>query len=123
MDKEKFLELAKNESTYRTLKEFPIPSGKAKVGDKFRSKILYDMGYNMLDFIERGYLERIPDVFDFEHEVIGKNQHSVHTWCPECFAWSINMPLEKECGCGYPKGITYYDAETIDNYIKTILTQ
>lgn len=50
----------------------------------------------------------------FEKGAVGKNIHSVLTYCPECKTWGCNMPLNKVCGdCRYPNGIVYYDAETV----------
>lgn len=56
--------------------------------------------------------------FQFEREVIGKNIHSVWTFCQSCGVRGINIPLNNECGnCGSAETITYYDAETIQNLL------
>lgn len=61
-------------------------------------------------------------IFPFEIEIVGKNQHSVWTKCKQCLQFGINMPLEKKCGnCGYTETITYYDAETIQKFINSLI--
>ena len=123
MTKEEFFSLAKNRNRYRVIKPLTGELSYAQIGDTYNSDILYERGYNTIELVKQGVLELIPKVFPFEAKVVGKNVHSVYTLCPECKTWGINMPLEKECGnCGYPKGITYYDAETIDNYLRSILS-
>ncbi len=59
--------------------------------------------------------------FPFEEEVIGKNTHSVLTKCLECLNIGINIPLETKCSnCGSIHTVTYYDAETIHQYIMNL---
>lgn len=124
MTKKEFYKLAKNRNKYRVLKTLDGELSYAKVGSTYFSDTLYELGYDMYALVKNGALELIPDIFLFEKEIIGKNVASVYTLCPECKTWGINTPLEKKCGdCGYPKGITYYDAETIDIYLKTTPTK
>lgn len=119
MTKEEFFQLAKNRNRYRVAKPLTGELSYAKIGDTYFSDTLYERGYNMYALVEQGVLELIPDVFPFEKEIVGKNVHSVYTLCSECRSWGINMPLEKQCGnCGYTEGKTYYDAETIYNYLR-----
>lgn len=62
-------------------------------------------------------------VFDFEKHLVGKNIHCVLTFCPKCAEHGISMPLNKECpNCGYLNCFTYYDAETIQNFINELLS-
>jgi len=121
LTKEEFLTYSKNQNTYKVIKQLPGKLAYAEPGDKYNSKVLFDCGYNMFELVEQGYLELLPKVFPFEEEIVGKNIHSVHTVCPECRSQGINFPLIKECGnCGYPNCITYYDAETINNFLNKI---
>ena len=56
--------------------------------------------------------------FEFEKELINKNEHSVYIHCLNCFTFGVNMPFEKECGnCGSHETLTYYDSKTINNYL------
>ena len=122
MTKDEFFQLAKNRNRYRVAKPLTGELSYAKIGDTYYSDTLYERGYNMYALVENGTLELIPDVFPFEKEIEGLNVHSVYTLCPECKTWGINMPMGKTCGeCGYTRGHTYYDAETIDKYIRTVL--
>lgn len=124
MTKEEFFQLAKNRNRYRVAKPLTGELSYAKIGDTFYSDTLYELGYNMYALVEQDVLELIPDVFPFEKEIVGKNVNSVYVLCPNCKTWGINMPLEKTCGdCGYSEGKTYYDAETIDNYIRALAKQ
>lgn len=115
---------AKNVKVYRVLKPLPGYFQKYKnkgLGHKFNSEILYRRGYNIKELIASGHIKEIPKILPFEKEIIRKNEHSVYTKCKKCFGWSITMPLETEClHCGYPGTITYYDAETIQNYIESL---
>lgn len=121
MKKEEFYELAKNRNRYRVAKPLTGELSYAKIGDTFLSDTLYERGYNMLALVEQGVLEIVPDVFPFEKEIVGKNVGSVYSRCPECQSFGINMPLDTVCGnCGYTKCTTYYSAETIDNYLRSI---
>jgi ribosomal protein L37E len=114
MNRQEFLQLAKNRNKYRVLKQLDGELNYVNVGDFFYSDTLFDRGYNMNALVESGYLELVPRVFPFEKEIVGKNHFSVITVCPECGSHGVNMPLEKECGnCGYTETRTYYDAETI----------
>lgn len=119
MEKKEFFRLAKNRNKYKVLKPLKGELSYSKIGDTYFSDTLYERGYNMQKLVEDGVLELVPRIFDFEKQIEGTNVHSVYTKCPMCFSWAINFPLEKECGnCGYSECITYYDAETINNYLK-----
>lgn len=51
----------------------------------------------------------------WEHQLIGKNIHSVFTWCKDCHNEGVNIPFNDECGnCGSKNTVRYYDKETID---------
>lgn len=118
---EEFIEQSKRINTYKVLKKMIGELSYANIGDKFHSDILYDRGYNIIGLVEKGFLELVPIVFPFEKELVGKNHNSVITFCSNCLMNSINLPLNKECGnCGYHKTTTYYDAETIQDYINKI---
>lgn len=55
----------------------------------------------------------------WERELIGKNKHSVYTWCFDCCTYGCNMPNNYECGnCGSKNTVKYYDAETISHLLK-----
>lgn len=124
MTKQEFLQLAQNTNTYWVKKPLTGELSYAKPGDKFKSDILYDRGYNILQLVQDGFLELVPKVFPFEKEIVGKNSYSVLTVCPECGSHGINMPLEKECGnCGYTETRTYYDAETIHNMLNRLVSE
>lgn len=58
-----------------------------------------------------------PDVSGsaWENKLVGRNIHSVFTWCKDCHAWGCNIPFNDECGdCGSKNTVRYYDAHTID---------
>jgi len=56
--------------------------------------------------------------FPFQMDIVGKNVHTVFVICPACHHRGVNVPLETVCGnCGQEGCITYYDAETIHNYL------
>lgn len=51
----------------------------------------------------------------WEKKLVGKNIHSVFTWCKDCGMKGCNIPFEDECGnCGSKNTVRYYDKETID---------
>lgn len=60
-------------------------------------------------------------IYPFEKQIVGKNLNKVYTLCQANHAcgWGVNMPLNKQCGnCNDTEhGVTYYDAETIQNFI------
>ena len=67
--------------------------------------------------LRRKLLLVTPDVSSssWERKLVGKNIHSVFTWCKDCGMNGCNMPLEDECGnCGSKNTVRYYDKETID---------
>lgn len=118
MTKDEFFQLAKNRNRYKVLKKLEGELSYADIGDTYGSDTLYDRGYNILQLVKDGYLQPIPRIFSFEKEIVGKNVHSVLTVCPQCGSHGVNMPLEKDCGdCGYTETRTYYDAETIQNFM------
>ena len=118
MENKEFFESVKNTNIYKILKPLNGELSYCQIGDKYTSDILYERGYNIIELVENGYLELVPKIFPFEHEIIDKNIHSVITVCGECGINGINLPLQKECGnCGYPYTKTYYDSETIQNYL------
>lgn len=54
----------------------------------------------------------------FEEKIVGTNQHSVWSRCPDCLTWGIAMPLNKICGnCNARNVITYYDCHTIQAFL------
>lgn len=123
MTEAEFFELAKNRNRYKVIKRLNGKLSYAKVGDTYNSDTLYDLGYNILELVSGGFLELVPRVFPFEREIVGKNVHSVLTVCPQCRSHGINFPLDKQCGnCDYTETRTYYDAETIHNYLTQLNT-
>jgi hypothetical protein len=51
----------------------------------------------------------------WEQKLLGKNIHSVFTWCKDCHSEGINIPFNDECGnCGSKNTVRYYDKKTID---------
>lgn len=69
---------------------------------------------NSLDEIEQLQLGVVSSSA-WEQKLIGKNIHSVFTWCKDCGMEGINIPFENECGnCGSKNTVRYYDKETID---------
>lgn len=120
-EKVAFYKLAKNRNKYKVLKPIKGELSYAKIGDTYFSDTLYERGYNMDEMVKTGHLELVERIFPFEYEIVGKNVKSVFTKCPEGCGFGINAPLNKQCGnCGYTEGITYYDAETIHNYIVSL---
>lgn len=118
MNKEQFLKLASNRHTYQVKKRLDGDLNYAEIGDTFYSDTLYNRGYNMTDLVETGHLVLMDEPFNFQRELVGKNIHSVFVKCPQCGSIGVNEPLNIICGnCNYPKCITYYDAETIQNYL------
>ena len=121
LTKEEFNEKSKDINVYRILKPIPPPLDYAKKGDRYHAQTLYERGYNIVKLIEDKFIELANEPFPFQKELVGKNIHSVYSKCPECGSFGINMPLDNICGnCNYPRCITYYDAETIYQYLQTI---
>lgn len=120
MDEKQFIETSGNIRIYRILK--PIPEGTWKVGDKVHNSTLYYAGHNIEKLLKFKYIKNIDEPYDWQKELVGKNEHSVYVKCGQCGTFGVNMPLDNKCGnCGYEKCITYYDAQTIDvliNYLK-----
>jgi rRNA maturation endonuclease Nob1 len=57
---------------------------------------------------------------NWEEKLLGKNIHSVYTWCKDCHAEGCNIPFNDECGnCGSQNTVRYYDKETIDLLFQT----
>ena len=121
MTQEEFIEYSKNINRYKLKKRLAPPLDYAEIADSFHSDTLYEAGYNILELVNSGFLDVIPQIFPFEKDVVGKNIYSVITVCPQCGSHGVNFPLEKECGnCGYTKTRTYYDAQTIQNLIDNL---
>jgi hypothetical protein len=54
----------------------------------------------------------------FETQIVGKNLHSIWTFCANCGARGVNIPLNTQCGnCGSFDTLTYYDAQTIQAFL------
>ncbi len=124
-DQEQMLKTMENRTKYRVLKTFSPPDrlkNWAKKGDIYGASVIYDWGYNIDALIKSGHIEACPkEPFDFQKEIVGKNCHSVYSWCPECLDFKINMPLVNKCeGCGHTATVTFYDAETINNYLSSL---
>ena len=52
---------------------------------------------------------------DWEQKLVGRNIHSVFTWCKDCGMKGCNIPFEDDCGnCGSKNTVRYYDKETIN---------
>lgn len=123
-EKKEFLESMKNRNSYKVLETFTPPGRNknwAKKGNKYGSDTIYDWGLNPETLIKEGKIELIEkEPFQWQKDLVGKNQHTVYSWCPECLKFGVNMPLENCCpDCGHTKTITYYDAKTInENLIK-----
>lgn len=121
MESKEFIELSGNTHKYRILKSLPGDLSYLKPGDKISSQTLYDRGHNIEKALKWGYIKNIDEPYDWQKDLVGKNEHSVFSRCPQCQSFGINMPLDSVCGnCGYKKCLTYYDAETIDALINSI---
>lgn len=121
MSKEEFIANSGNIHIYRIVKQLPAELSYLKPGDKVKNSVLYDRGYNILKLVETGYIKNIDEPYDWQKELVGKNEHSVLSVCGECGSHGVNFPLDNKCGnCGYEKCITYYDAQTIDVLITKI---
>lgn len=122
MDEKQFIKTSENIHIYRVLKL--IPEGTWQIGDKVHNSTLYHAGHNIEKLLKHGYIKNIDEPYDWQKELVGKNEHSVYVKCGQCGQWGCNFPLDNKCAnCGYAKGITYYDAETIDVLINKIKTQ
>src|SRR6185312_2852089 len=109
MNKKEFVEVSVNFKTYRILAELPGELSYLQIGDRISSQTLYERGYNILWLISDQYIRNINEPYDWQKDLVGKNDHTVHSWCPECQSFGVNMPLDNKCGrCGYAKCITYY---------------
>ena len=118
-----FIENSENSHTYRIIKKLPGELEYMQPGDKVHNSILYDRGYNILKFIEHGYIKNIDEPYEWQKQLVGKNEHTVYVSCGQCGKMAVNFPLDNKCGnCGYAKCITYYDAQTIDVLINSIKT-
>ena len=125
LEKKEFLESIKNRNTYEVLETFTPPNRNknwAKKGDTYGGGTIYDWGLNPETLIKEGKIILIEkETFQWQKDIVGKNKHSVYSWCPECLKFGINMPLENEClDCGHTATITYYDAKTINALVKPI---
>jgi len=121
MTREEFIKYSANIHTYRILKQLPNELSYLKPGDKVQNSTLFDRGYNILKLAEQGYIKNIDEPYDWQKELVGKNEHSVYSKCGQCGSMNVNFPLDNKCpDCGYEKCITYYDAQTIDMLIQSI---
>lgn len=121
ISKEEFIANSENYRVYGVVKTLPGDLSYMKPGDKVSNKTLYDNGHNIAKAIQWGYIKSSDEPFDWQKELVGKNEHSVYSWCPECQSFGVNMPLDTKCGnCGYAKCTTFYDAQTIDSLITRI---
>jgi hypothetical protein len=118
MTKEEFIKHSGNVHTYRILKPLPDELSYMAVGDKVQNSTLYDSGYNIISLVKHGYIKNIDEPYEWQKELVGKNEHTVFVNCGQCGKMAVNFPLDNRCsGCGYEKCITYYDAQTIDSLI------
>lgn len=121
MNEKEFIETSGNIKTYRIAKTLPGELSYMNIGDKVQNSILFDRGYNILKFVKHGYLKNIDEPYDWQKQLVDKNEHTVYVHCGQCGKMGVNFPLDNKCGnCGYEKCITYYDAQTIDNFIRQI---
>lgn len=121
MTKEEFIKHSANIHTYRIVRPLPDELAYMKPGDKVQNSTLFDRGYNILKLVECGYIKNIDEPYEWQKELVGKNEHSVYSKCGQCGKMSVNFPLDNKCGdCGYEKCITYYDAQTIDMLIQSL---
>lgn len=59
---------------------------------------------------------------NWEEEITDKNVHSVYTKCLDCLTVGVNLPYNNTCGnCGSENTIRYYDSETINNLLDSLL--
>lgn len=118
LSNKEFNELAENRNLYLILKPLSGELSYAKVGDKYYSDTLYERGYNINELVLSGVLKMINEPFYWQQKLVGKNEHTVYSYCPNCQAFGVNMPLDNKCGsCEHPRTITYYDAFTINNML------
>jgi ribosomal protein L37E len=122
MKKEDFIANSGNVHTYRIIKALPGELSYMKPGDKVQNSTLYDNGYNILKFVEHGYIRNIDEPYEWQKGLVGKNEHTVYVNCGQCGNMTVNFPLDNKCvNCGYEKCITYYDAQTIDALIQRLM--
>lgn len=122
MDEKEFIETSDNIRIYRVLK--PLPGSSWQIGDKVHNSTLYHAGHNIEKLLKYEYIKNIDEPYDWQKELVGKNEHTVYVKCGQCGTFGVNFPLDTKCGnCGYAKGITYYDAQTIDVLINKIKSQ
>lgn len=116
MTKEEFYDRASKRHLYKVLKKLDGQLSYAVIGDRYYSDTLYDCGYNILQLVKDGFLLCVDEPFEWQKALVGKNSHTVYSWCSECQSFGINLPLNNVCGnCGYTKCLTYYDAQTIND--------
>ena len=125
MTEQEFIANSGNIHVYRILKKLPGNElASMAIGDKVHNSTLYDRGFNILKLVEWGYIKNIDEPYDWQKELVGKNEHSVFVVCGQCGLQGVNFPLDNKCGnCGYEKCLTYYDAQTIDKLICQIKAQ
>lgn len=127
ISKKELFERAKKVKIYKVIKPlfgyFTRYKNKG-LGEKYNSQTFYERGYNIQFLVENEYIIEVPKVFPFEKKIAGKNQHTVYTRCKECLKFGINQPLETNCiNCGYSETLTYYDAETVQNFINSLIAK
>jgi ribosomal protein L37E len=119
LSEKEFIETSGNIHIYRVLKR--LPGGAWEIGDKVHNSTLYENGHNILKLVQHAYIKNIDEPYDWQKQLVGKNEHSVYVKCGQCGSFGVNFPLDNKCGnCGYEKCITYYDAQTIDVLINSL---
>jgi len=83
--------------------------------NKMRNKEKLDFINQIVEEAEKQCDIPVVSSSAWERKLIGKNIHSVFTWCKDCGMKGCNIPFENECGnCGSKNTVRYYDKETID---------
>lgn len=121
-----FIEKSKNWKRYKVLRQLPDNGTSHAIiaGNCYYSGTFYDSEYNINELIEEGYIILYEEPFPFQKDLVGNNKRTVYCYCPQCKSFGVNTPLEMTCGnCGYTKTVTYYDAETINDYLEAYKNQ
>lgn len=117
--KKEFIDNSANSKTYRIAIELDGDLSYMAIGTRVASSVLYDNGYNILDLVASGHILNINEPYEWQRKLVGKNEHTVYSWCPACLSFGVNLPLDNTCGnCGYARTRTYYDADTIDLFLQ-----
>ena len=94
-----------NDNQEATLEEALKAFSEAKTKEETQQRLAYEQGQRSLA--------------NWEEFLIGKNIHSVYTWCKDCHSEGVNFPLNDECGnCRSLNTVRYYDKETLDLLFK-----